>query len=79
MGRTRLLLSFVLKQKASLASSPFLAHQAHNLRVRQIGWAQAVAFLVACGIAPTGVTLGCCRQAWPIEARGQANRSEGLG
>ena len=34
---------------------------------------------VARGVTPAGVTPGLRSQAWPIEARGLANRSEGLG
>ena len=34
---------------------------------------------VARGVTPAGVTLGLRRLAWLIEARGLANRSEGLG
>ena len=34
---------------------------------------------VARGVTPAGVTPGIRRRAWLIEARGLANRSEGLG
>ena len=34
---------------------------------------------VACGVTPAGVTPGLRCQAWLIEARGLANRSQGLG
>ena len=34
---------------------------------------------VARGVTPAGVTPGLRRLAWLIEARGLANRSEGLG
>ena len=38
-----------------------------------------MAVLVTCGVKLAGVTPGLRRQAWLIEARGLANRSEGLG
>ena len=34
---------------------------------------------MARGVTPAGITAGLRRQAWLIEARGLANRSEGLG